>query len=316
MRSASDNARVRTGIAPDIAELVALRSAARGLAAGLRRSADRLIGQQESPFRGRGMEYAESRPYSAGDEARHIDWRVTARTGRPYTKLFQAERERTTLLVLESSAAMRFGTRVCFKSVQAARLAALMAWAAQGEGDRIAACCFGDRRGQLPPRGSRGGVMRALAALVDWSADAPPQPLAHGLGDALEQIAPLLRPGSRILLLLDAAAVDARALASLGRLRAHHDLAACLVADAIELQPPPPGRYLASLGGLRRWLSPPPAAAGDEWLPAWQARQAAAREALRRAGVRVRTVSVRDDPVHALRALLQGGAATQREGAA
>ncbi len=295
------------GITPSVAELVALRRAAQGLASSLRRSADRLIGQQESPFRGRGMEYAESRPYSPGDEVRHIDWRVTARTGRPYTKLFQAERERTTLLVLESSVAMRFGTRVCFKSVQAARLAALLAWAAQGEGDRIAACCFGDRRGQLPPRGARGGVMRALAALVQWSEDKPAPAQDRSLAQALEQISPLLRPGSRILLLLDAGSIDAPALRMLARLRSHHDLAACLLADALELRPPPPGRYLASLGGQRRWLQRNRLDDPQDWLSPVQARRAEVRADLRRSGVRARVVAVQDDPVMALRGLLQGG---------
>jgi uncharacterized protein (DUF58 family) len=295
------------GVRPSVAELVALRRPAQGLATSLRRSADRLLGQQESPFRGRGMEYAESRPYSAGDEVRHIDWRVTARTGRPYTKLFQAERERTTLLVLESSAAMRFGTRVCFKSVQAARLGALLAWAAQGEGDRIAACCFGDRRAQLPPRGSRGGVMRTLAALVQWSAGEPESPQPHALSHALEKISPLLRPGSRILLLIDPASLDERALQVLNRVRAHHDIAACLLADALELVPPPPGRYLASLAGQRRWLLRKSADDPTDWLSPVQACREEARLLLRRKGVRARVVAAQDDPVRALRALLQGG---------
>ncbi|HRN60532.1 MAG TPA: DUF58 domain-containing protein, partial [Chiayiivirga sp.] len=93
-----------------------------------RRSADLFSGGHQSPFRGRGMEYAESRPYAPGDDVRHIDWRVTARSGRTHTKLFQPERERITAVVYDRSAAMAFGTRTCFKSVQARRLAALMLW--------------------------------------------------------------------------------------------------------------------------------------------------------------------------------------------
>lgn len=303
------------GRRPGIAELVGLRRAAQGLAASLRRSADRLMGQQESPFRGRGMEYAESRPYAAGDEVRHIDWRVTARTGRTYTKLFQAERERTTALVLESSVSMRFGTRSCFKSVQAARLGALLAWAAQGEGDRIAAACFGDRRGQLPPRGARAGVMRALAALVQWSDGEPPVPAAQGLGQALEGLAPQLRPGSRLLLLIDAGSLDERALAQIVRLRAHHDIAACLLADALELAPPPPGRYLVASGGVRRWLLRRREETPEDWLVALAERRNRAMNDLRQRGVRARVVSVQDEPVRALRALLQGGPDHPREAA-
>ncbi|WP_206409315.1 DUF58 domain-containing protein, partial [Lysobacter enzymogenes] len=124
------------GIAPTLAELVALRAVATG-----RRSARQgrhgVSGQALSPLRGRGMEYAESREYSNGDDARHIDWRLTARTGRAHTKLFQAERERLSLIVADTAPAMYFGTRVRFKSVQAARAGAVAAWAAARDGDRI-----------------------------------------------------------------------------------------------------------------------------------------------------------------------------------
>src|SRR5690606_10632197 len=81
------------GVVPTLEELVALRAAAqgRGLAQRGRHGSS---GQAPSPLRGRGMEYAESREYAAGDDARHIDWRLTARSGKAHTKLFQAERER------------------------------------------------------------------------------------------------------------------------------------------------------------------------------------------------------------------------------
>ncbi|MFD1299778.1 DUF58 domain-containing protein, partial [Lysobacter gummosus] len=126
------------GVVPSLAELVALRAAVSG-----RRSARHgrhgVSGQALSPLRGRGMEYAESREYSHGDDARHIDWRLTARTGRAHTKLFQAERERLTLIVADTAPSLYFGTRVRFKSVQAARAGAIAAWAAARDGDRIAA---------------------------------------------------------------------------------------------------------------------------------------------------------------------------------
>src|SRR3546814_11310880 len=82
------------------------------------------------------MEYAESREYAHGDDARHIDWRLTARSGKPHTKLFRAERERLTLLVADTAPALYFGTRVRFKSVQAARAGAVAAWAEFGRASR------------------------------------------------------------------------------------------------------------------------------------------------------------------------------------
>src|SRR5690606_31158752 len=121
------------GVVPTLAELTALRAVAaarrpprQGRLAG--------AGRAPSPVRGRGMEYAESREYAPGDEVRHIDWRVTARGGRPHTKMFQAERERLTLVVADTAPALYFGTRVRFKSVQAARAAAIAAWVAVRDG--------------------------------------------------------------------------------------------------------------------------------------------------------------------------------------
>src|SRR6476619_1116404 len=112
------------GVTPTLAELIALRASAQGRRTPLR-GRHGVSGHALSPQRGRGMEYAESREYSIGDDARHIDWRLTARSGKPHTKLFQAERERLTLIVADTAPAIYFGTRTRFKSVQAARAGAV-----------------------------------------------------------------------------------------------------------------------------------------------------------------------------------------------
>ncbi len=119
------------------------------------------------------MEYAESREYVAGDDARHIDWRLTARSGRAHTKLFQAERERLTLLVADTAPALYFGTRVRFKSVQAARAGAVAAWAAVRDGDRVAALRGSRHEAPVPPAAGPRGALRVLDALVRWYAQPP-----------------------------------------------------------------------------------------------------------------------------------------------
>ena len=93
------------GVTPSLAELVALRATAQARQAP-RRGRHGVSGQAPSPLRGRGMEYAESREYALGDDARHIDWRVTARSGKAHTKLYQAERERLTLVVADTAASL------------------------------------------------------------------------------------------------------------------------------------------------------------------------------------------------------------------
>lgn len=298
------------GVRFDLRELVALRACVPRLARMTqRRSADLFSGGHQSPFRGRGMEYAESRPYAPGDDVRHIDWRVTARSGRTHTKLFQPERERITAVVYDRSAAMAFGTRTCFKSVQAGRLAALMLWHSMQQGHRLAAAAGGSGVEFVPPTGGRRGVLRALDALVRWqpqrgmqTSEAAAAELARGV-DALRRI---LRPGSQVLLLLDARSVDDASAAALARLRAHHDLAACLIEDAIECAAMPAGDYRVSDGQRTGHLYLESRQARARWQEHFTVQREAAIERLRRAGVRVSRVVTEADPVDALAALLRG----------
>jgi uncharacterized protein (DUF58 family) len=297
------------GIRADLAELIALRLRAGELARIERhRSADRLSGALTSPFRGRGMEYAESRPYAPGDDVRHIDWRVTARTGRTHTKLFQPERERATAVVYDSSPTMAFGTRVCFKSVQAARLGALLVWAALADGDRLAAAACGATREVVRPLGGRRGALRALDALVRWQPQAPAG-ARHALGDSLDLLRRSLRPGSHILLLIDPRSVDDTAERSLLRLRAHHDIAACVLADPLEVEPPPPARYAISDGVSEQRLDLESREARVRWHRHFDQQHDDVLLRLRNSGVRSRLVLTSEDPVHALHELLRGHAA-------
>ena len=110
-----------------LADLVALRARVGRVRMTPLSSRAARSGQQSSRLYGRGMDYAESRVYQAGDDVRRLDWRLTARSGKLHTKLFQEDRESSLLILLDTHASMRFGTRVRFKSVQAARAAAAAA---------------------------------------------------------------------------------------------------------------------------------------------------------------------------------------------
>lgn len=303
------------GVRFDLRELVALRGQVTRLARlAQRRSADALSGSNHSPFRGRGMEYAESRPYAPGDDVRHIDWRVTARSGRTHTKLFQPERERTTAVVYDRAPAMAFGTRACFKSVQAARLAALMLWLAAQEGHRLAAAGCGEAVELMPPLGGRRGVLRALDALVRWQPAIGSQESggeAANVARALDALRRVLRPGSQVLLLLDPRSVDAQVSSAVARLRAHHDLAACLIVDPIEQAPPPPEDYRIGDGQRIGRLHLGTREARRRWQAHFSDLHAQSIAHLRRAGARVAQVATDADPVDALGALLRGATAVQ-----
>ncbi len=108
-----------------------------------RRIRSRLAGGYLSPFRGRGLEFDEVRAWEQGDDPRTMDWRVTARTGTPHVKIYREERERPVILLADLGPSMRFGTRRALKSVACAEAAALIAWAAADNGDRVGGIVHG-----------------------------------------------------------------------------------------------------------------------------------------------------------------------------
>lgn len=223
------------GLKPTLAELVALRAVAQRRPPA-RHGRFGTTGPAQSPLRGRGMEYAESREYAPGDDVRHIDWRLTARSGQTHTKLFQAERERLTLIVADTAPTLYFGTRVRFKSVQAARAGAVAAWASLRDGDRIAALRGTRLEAPVPPASGPRGVLRVLDALVRWYAEPPAEDA--GLKVALEHARRLLRPGSRLVVLADPRSIASIPESDWPALAAHHEVVVLLLSDAMEWEPP------------------------------------------------------------------------------
>ncbi|MBX9621123.1 MAG: DUF58 domain-containing protein [Alphaproteobacteria bacterium] len=130
---------------PSFDDLVALKHKASELSYVSEYSISSISGGDYcSPFRGQGLEFEEVRTYEPGDDIRAIDWKVTARMGKPHTKIFREERERSVILCVDVNSTMRFGTKGTFKSIQAARVAALLGWQAIIKHDRLGVCLFGD----------------------------------------------------------------------------------------------------------------------------------------------------------------------------
>ena len=279
------------GIVPTLQELVGLRALVQGRR-GARLGRHGVQGQALSNLRGRGMEYAESREYAQGDDARHIDWRLTARSGRTHTKLFQAERERLTLVVADTAASLYVGTRVRFKSVQAARAGALAAWLAARDGDRIAALRGSHREAPVPPASGPRGALRVLDALVRWYAQPPADD--DGLPVALEHARRLLRPGSRLVLLADPSSISAVPAERWPALAMHHELIVLLFVDPLETSPP--AKHLAFLGaqGDRIELGLDTAPVRQRWKQHFDIPLDATQAMLQRQGARVMVLSTVD----------------------
>lgn len=277
-------------ICPQLSELIALRSRVQAWPPPLRARAG-LSGLASSPFRGRGMEFAETRMYTRGDDVRHVDWRVTARTGKLHTKVFHAERERMALLVADTSAGLYFGTRCCYKSVQAARAAAIVAWAAQRSGDRIGILRGADAEPPLVPTAGVRGVLRVLDAAVRWYVKPPVDD--SGLAAAFTAAARLLRPGARVIALVEAHALHGVSDVQLAGLAAHHEVLVVLLTDPIETAPPAI-TLPVQVGGKSVRLDLSARADLARWQHSFAGTLSAARARLTRYGIRSHTLSTTD----------------------
>ncbi len=261
-------------IVPDLAELAALRGAARGLTLRARRpSLARLQGGHRSAQRGRGLEFEEVRLYTAGDDARNIDWRVTARRGRPHTKLFREERERSIWLVADLHPGLFFGSRRQVKSAVLVRAAALLGWVAVLGGDRLGAVIADGNTAPriFPPRAREAGVLPILEALVEAQPISPGLPATGGLNAAVSTLRPLLQPGSLILLLSDFAGLDNATEEILAGASAHSDCRLLWITDPLESSGLPAGAHSVGLPGRLWWMDGE--RSSKAWQDVWHARE-------------------------------------------
>src|SRR5690554_726431 len=134
------------------------------------RSIAGISGLHLSKMRGRGIDFEEFRPYQQGDDIRTIDWRVTARIGKPFTKVFREERERPVIIAVDQTSSMYFGSQVAFKSVIAAQAAAIFCWMAIDNGDRVGGLVYGDTEQSLVrPKRSRRSALHLLNMIHQYN---------------------------------------------------------------------------------------------------------------------------------------------------
>jgi len=193
-------------------------------------------GEYHSVFKGRGMNFAEVREYSYGDDIRSIDWNVTARTGDPFVKVFDEERELTVMLVVDVSASGDFGTRERMKGEVAVEICALLAFSAIKNNDKVGLIIFSDHVEKfVPPRKGRRHVLRVLRELLYHR----PEGRGTDITTALEYLNHVQRKKAVTFLVSDFRdAGFEKALAVAGR---RHDLIAVRVGDPREREIPPLG---------------------------------------------------------------------------
>ncbi|MDG2040857.1 MAG: DUF58 domain-containing protein [Ilumatobacter sp.] len=197
---------------------------------------DVFSGEYHSVFKGRGMNFAEVREYQHGDDIRAIDWNVTARTGAPFIKVFDEERELTVMLVVDVSASGDFGSRSRMKGEVAVEVCAVLAFSATRNNDKVGLIIFSDRIEKfVPPRKGRRHVLRVLRELLYFE----PEGRGTDIAGALQYLARVVRRRAVVFVVSDFLGDEyEKALAVAGR---RHDTVAIRMSDPREHQLPAVG---------------------------------------------------------------------------
>jgi uncharacterized protein (DUF58 family) len=274
-----------------LADLVRLRAAGESLRLTAPRIRVATEGGHVSPYKGRGVEFDESRPYQPGDDLRTMDWRVTARTGKPHTKVFREERNRPIFVWLDLRRPMLFATRGAFKAVRAAEVAALVAWSAVANGDRLGGLVFSEtEHHELRPALGARSALRLLQTVCSKSFWHPPQTaeaLETDAERALQRLARVARPGSLIFLISDFRRLGANYERQILELAAHCDLMLVHCYDAVEAELPPPGRYRIQSVGRSFSIETSNAATRRRYEERFAARRGALEALCARPGIRM-----------------------------
>ena len=251
---------------------------------------DHHAGDWASRWLGRGLDFEESRLYSPGDDIRDMDWRTTARTGRAHLKIYREERQPLAHLVVDRGATMRFGTRRRIKVAQAARVAAVLAFATVGHNGVIGATLWDAQDESLS---TRHGRLAALALIEQAAAPCPPlsDPAPTDslhYADRLAALEASLPRGARLVLISDFAWLSDPHETQLARLAAWFDVWAIQIIDAAERALPEMGTacFHDMASGQRVWLDTAQDSVRGAVRTAFADRLAAQAARLARAGVR------------------------------
>jgi uncharacterized protein (DUF58 family) len=194
---------------------------------------DVMAGEYESAFRGRGMEFEEVREYQPGDDIRTIDWNVTARMGRPFVKLFREERQLIIMLMVDVSSSGQFGSHQKMKNEVAAEVAAVLAYTAIRNNDKVGLILFTDRvEKYVPPKKGRGHVWRLIKEILNFQ----PERQRTNMVEALDFLGRVMRRRCICFLISDFLTSEFEKALRLSNKR--HDMVAISLSDPRERELP------------------------------------------------------------------------------
>ncbi|HXH63927.1 MAG TPA: DUF58 domain-containing protein [Mariprofundaceae bacterium] len=256
------------------------------------RTGEHLPNQSHSHFLGRGLDLEKVRAYSPGDDIRAMDWRVTARTGKPHVKIYREERQRVMVLLVQASGSMLFGSAVTTKLAQAARMAALLAFTVQRRRDRVSVLFSGDLGGvEIPPSSPREAMWRMLDFLSSGdNGSGQPMPWGQRLAS--------MPAGRTVVMVSDFIGWDDDAWQGLRQAAARHRVSAVQVYDPRECAIPDMGlaRMSGPEGGVPFLINTGHRRAREAYAACWEAHRQDLFRRLALARAPYWAVSTTDDP--------------------
>ena len=255
-------------------------------------------GEYHSAFKGRGMSFSEVRGYQYGDDVRNIDWNVTARSGEPYVKVFEEERELTVMLLVDISKSSFFGTVKQPKNELITEICAVLAFSAAQNNDKVGLLLFSDRVEKfLPPKKGRGHVLRIIRELLDTR---PAEGSGTDIGMALTYFTNMVKKRSICFLVSDYLATGYERPLRLAARR--HDLVGLHLFDPRERELPAVGLLRAQDAetGRTQWIDTDSRRVRDRYARWYEENMGYFNDAFRQSGADTLSVETTEDYVKEL----------------
>ncbi len=262
-------------------------------------SSEIFAGKYHTAFRGRGMSFSEVREYRAGDDVRDIDWNVTARSRKPHIKIYEEERELTMMLLVDVSASRTFGSTERTKKNIITEIAAVLAFSAAQNNDKVGCIFFSDRVEKfIPPKKGRSHVLTIIRELVGFR----PQATGTRLSEPVRFLTNVNKKRCTTFILsdfLDAPHDDEALEDALKIARSRHDLVGIRVWDPREAELPDVGivEMQDAETGRKVWVDTSSRAVRDHYAETWRRRSAEIEATLRRNRIDAATASTDGDYV-------------------
>ncbi|MGE4587154.1 MAG: DUF58 domain-containing protein [Mangrovibacterium sp.] len=261
-------------------------------------------GEYHSAFKGRGMAFSEVREYQFGDDVRNIDWNVTARYNKPFIKVFEEERELTVMLLIDVSGSRDFGSAEKFKKNVITEIAAVLAFSAIQNNDKIGVIFFSETIEKfIPPKKGRSHILRIIRELIDFS----PKKRGTNLSGALRYMTNAIRKRCTCFLLSDFIQDEAEFEKALTIANNKHDMVALRIYDRREAQLPSVGmiKLKDAETGHYLWVDTGNRKIRQNYEHWWQESSEKLDRSLKKCGVDYAIIHTEEDYVRSLMSLFR-----------